>query len=174
MLKYIEEFHDLIRKSGMKAAPDKTYFFQKQVQYLGHVISEKGVSPIHSRIKAIQEMKSPQDKTQMMKVLGAMNFYSRFINGALYPMCKPFFTLIKDNTTWEWTDEHEKLLREILALFSSETIRAIPNTKYPFSIHCDASNIGIGFLRGIRTPNTESSTGGGGSAKIRGHFKICI
>jgi hypothetical protein len=130
----------------MKAAPDKTFFFQTKVQYLGHNISKEGVSPIQSRINAIIALKSPENKVDMMKINGALNFYSRFVNAALYPICKPFFELIRDDSVWIWTPELEKLLREVLAMFSEETVRAIPNPKYPFSIHSDASNIGIGCI----------------------------
>jgi hypothetical protein len=77
MFNAIDEFHDLLRQSGMKAAPDKTEFFQTKVKYLGHIISGKGISPVESRVKALKEMKSPTNKKEIMRVIGCLNFYSK-------------------------------------------------------------------------------------------------
>ena len=146
MFEIIDEHHDLLRKSGMKAAPDKTFFFQTKVQYLGHEITEEGTQPIASRVEAIKRLKSPENKNDMMRILGALNFYSKYFDTALYPMCKPFFNLIHEDATWIWKTDNEVLMRKILGILSADTIRAIPNTKYPFRIHTDASNIGIGAI----------------------------
>ena len=47
----INEYHTLLRKAGLKAAPDKTFFFLKKVNFLGHAISPEGIQPIAKRVK---------------------------------------------------------------------------------------------------------------------------
>ena len=39
MFTIINEYHTLLRKAGLRAAPDKTFFFLKKEKFLGHVIS---------------------------------------------------------------------------------------------------------------------------------------
>ena len=145
MFQIIIKFHHLMRKSGMKAAPDKTEYFLRKVKYLGHNISEFGISPVESRVKSIQALKSPEDKKGVMRVLGCFNFYSKYIKN-LYVNCKPFYTLIRTDTEFKWTAEHEKILQQIKAELTSDTVLAIPDPKYPFFIHCDSSNVGIGCI----------------------------
>ena len=70
MFTVITEYHTLLRRAGLKAAPDKTLFFLKQFKFLGHVISPEGIQPIAKRVKDLKNLKSPESKRDIMKVLG--------------------------------------------------------------------------------------------------------
>ena len=37
------DYHTLLWKAGLKAAPERTFFFLKNVKFLGHVISPDGI-----------------------------------------------------------------------------------------------------------------------------------
>ena len=51
MFTIIHEYHQLFRKGGLKAAPDKTHFFLRKVKFLGHVISQDGIQPVAKRVQ---------------------------------------------------------------------------------------------------------------------------
>ena len=76
MFSIINEYHTLLRKAGLKAAPGKTFFFLKKIKFLGHVISPDGIQPIAKRVDALRNLKSPQSKRDVMKVVGCLDFYS--------------------------------------------------------------------------------------------------
>ena len=59
---------------------------------------------------------------------------------------KPVYDLIKTETTFQWTDEHENSFREIKDRISEDTVLAIPDTRYPYHVHVDASSIGVGSI----------------------------
>ena len=145
MFTIIHEYHQLLRKGGLKAAPDKTHFFLRKVKFLGHVISEQGIQPVAKRVKDLQNLKSPESKRDVMKVLGCRGFYSCYIKN-LHVDSQPFYELIKDTTPFKWTDQHEKLFKEIKTRISEDTILAVPSTEYPFHIHVDSSNVGTGCI----------------------------
>ena len=148
MFTIINEYHTLRRKAGMKAAPDKTFFFLKKVKFLGHVISPDGIQPIAKRVDALRNLKSPQSKRDVMKVLGCLVFYSCYIKN-LHVDGGPFYDLIKDATPFHWTEEHEKLFDSIKERIHKDTVLAvpsIPSTDYPFQIHVDSSNVGTGCI----------------------------
>ena len=46
MVRVINKYHTLLRIAGLRAAPDKTFFFQKKVKFFGHVISPERIQPI--------------------------------------------------------------------------------------------------------------------------------
>ena len=69
MFTIINDYHTLLRKAGLKAAPDNTFFFLKKVKFLGDVISPDGLPPIAKRVHALRKLKSPQSQRDVMKVL---------------------------------------------------------------------------------------------------------
>ena len=46
--------------AGLTLKPTKLQFGQKEIEYLGHVISEKGISISRDRIKAILALPEPE------------------------------------------------------------------------------------------------------------------
>ena len=74
MFTVINEYQALFRKAGLKAAPDKTFFFLKKVKFLGHIISPEGIQPIAKRVKDLKNIKSPDSKRDIMKNLGCLGF----------------------------------------------------------------------------------------------------
>ena len=48
MFTVIKENHTLPRKAGLKAAPDKTFFFLKKVKFLGHVMRPDESNPLQN------------------------------------------------------------------------------------------------------------------------------
>ena len=112
MFTIINEYHTLLRKAGLKAAPVKTFFFLKKVKFLGHVISPDEIQPIAKRVDALRNLKSPQGKRYVMKILGCLGFYSCYIMN-LQVDSQPFYDLIKVSTPFHWTEEHETLFNSI-------------------------------------------------------------
>ena len=145
MFSIIHEYHNLLRKAGLKVAPEKTLLFLKKVKFSGHVISSEGIKPIGKRVKDLKNLKSPESKRDVMKVLGCFGFYSCYIKN-LHVDNKTFYDLIRDSTSFHWTEEHEKIFQMIKDRISEDTILAFPSTEYPFHIHVDSSNVGTGSI----------------------------
>ena len=147
----INECHTLLRKTGLRAAPEKTSFFLKKVKFLGHVISPDGIQPIAKRVDALRNLKSPQSKRDVMKVLGCLGFYSCYIKN-LHVDSEPFYDLIKDSTPFHWTEEHEQMFNCIKERIHRDTVLAVHSTDYPFHIHVDSSNVGTGCILTSKFP----------------------
>ena len=136
MFQFIEQLHIISTKSNFKRAPEKSFFMLLKVKFLGHEIGYNTIKPIHSKIAAIHKIPSPTGKIALMSFIGALNFYTKFIE-KLHINLKPFYELLHENTPWEWTDEHETLFQKLETSLTSETELTIPNTKHPFFITVD-------------------------------------
>jgi len=57
----------------------KCTFAQKQIEYLGHVVSQHGVEPVPAKVEAIQNWPTPHSTKAPRGFLGLSGFYRRFI-----------------------------------------------------------------------------------------------
>ena len=145
MFNIIKEDHALLRKANLKAAPDKTMFFLRKVKFLGHVISENTLSPVISRIDDIKNIKTPESKTDVLSVLGAMRFYSNYVINFRIDN-KPLYNLTRGNVNFKREEEHKKVFNILKEKFAHDIFLAIPNANYPFYIHADSSDLGTGCI----------------------------
>ena len=68
-----------LKAAGLKLKPSKCDFFKKEIKYLGHVVSEQGVSTDPDKIKAVTEWPQPTTVTEVRSFLGFVSYYRRFI-----------------------------------------------------------------------------------------------
>ena len=62
MFNALEKNHEVLLQKNMKAAPDKSHFFLTQVKFLGHIIKRNTITPLKSRMDAIQKLQPPSNK----------------------------------------------------------------------------------------------------------------
>ena len=70
-----------------------------KVKFLGHEIGYNTIKPIHSKVAAIHKIPSHTGKVALMSLIGALNFYTKFIE-ELQINLKPFYDLLHENTSW--------------------------------------------------------------------------
>ena len=57
----------------------KCHLFSKEIQYLGHIISTKGIQPNDSKTQATQKLHPPTTPKQVPAFLGLFGFYKKYI-----------------------------------------------------------------------------------------------
>ena len=57
----------------------KCHFFTKEIQYLGHILSTKGIQPLPSKTQAIQNMHPSKTPKQVCAFLGLVGYFRKFI-----------------------------------------------------------------------------------------------
>lgn len=70
-----------LRKEGLKAKLEKCCFFQKEVQYLGHLVSREGVSTDPAKVSAVAKWSHPTTVSELRSFLGFAGYYRRFVEG---------------------------------------------------------------------------------------------
>ena len=94
MFTVLEKYHQILLQENMKAAPDKSHFFLTRVKFLGHIIEKNTITPLNSRIDAIQKLQLPSNTKKIQEFLGLLNFLSKY----LYKMqlyLQPFYNILR-------------------------------------------------------------------------------
>jgi hypothetical protein len=146
-----EEQHDATLKAIMEVAqkhnskfnPDKVKFKQRELVFLGNVVSEDGQKPCSEKIKAISEMPEPQSKEDLLRIMGMLNYLSQFIPN-MSTISAPLRQLLKKDALWSWNKEHANALNMLKALIISEPVLKFFNPQCHTVIQCDASSKGLG------------------------------
>ena len=81
MYETLIEYHKVLLKENLKAAPDKTYFMLKKFNILGHIIEDNKVKPLTSRIDGFQKLEPPKSMKALQRYLGTINFLAKYVYG---------------------------------------------------------------------------------------------
>ena len=74
--------------------PAKCKLFQKEVEYLRHLLTASGLKPLTNYLAAVKEWPMPQNIRQLRAFMGKVNYYKKFVPGfALH--AAPLFELMK-------------------------------------------------------------------------------
>ena len=115
---------------NVKIKLEKCCFRQKEVQYLGFIISGNCIRPIQDKVDAISQGKPPRDKTELRSIVGKLNFYSRFIPNYSKQL-EPFRELFRQNKEFSWKPYHQGALDGIIQALNCKPTHVLA----PRSVH---------------------------------------
>ena len=78
-LERLEAVFQKLEKAGLKLKPSKCELFRRQLAYLGHVISHKGVATDEGKIEAIKNWPTPTTVMEVRSFLGFTGYNCRSI-----------------------------------------------------------------------------------------------
>ena len=145
MIARLEEV--LIRLGGasLKLKPKKCHLFQKKVAYLGHVVSEEGISTDPDKIKSVKEWPTPTSQTEVRSFLGLASYYRKFIQ-SFADIARPLHRLTEKHAEFKWTAECDDAFQELKKRLIQSPILAYPMPTGKFVLDTDASGFGIGAV----------------------------
>ncbi|CAH8611522.1 unnamed protein product [Dicrocoelium dendriticum] len=95
-LNHLRQVFERFDHHGITINPDKCLFGQCSVDFLGHKIDSKGISPIPEKTQAIMDYPLPQSVKNLRRFLGMVNYYGRFIDNCA-AVLQPLTDLLKGN-----------------------------------------------------------------------------
>lgn len=102
-LEHLERVLQLLRKNCLFAKESKCKFGQSHVEYLGHVISGKGVSTDHKKVSAMLEWPQPSSVKELRGFLGLTGYYKKFIKN--YAQLSKHVTNLLRKGSFNWNEE---------------------------------------------------------------------
>ena len=105
-LDILKQVFSRLAKHNVRLSGPKCQFLTDKVKYMGHILSKQEISPVKSKLEAIQQAPWPADVSRLRSVLGVINYYSKFIpdfSSKLHPL----YELLSNKSKWFWSESCE-------------------------------------------------------------------
>ena len=161
-LDYLTQVFDRLKAAGLKLKAEKCSFGRGEVEYLGYVVSKKGLAPQAGKVKAVKDFPTPVDLKTLRSFLGLASYYRRFIP-QFSVVASPLHALTRKNVDFSWDSVCEEAFQLLKGLLTTAPLLAFPDFAREFLLETDASGIGIGAVLaqkgedGITRPNAYAS-----------------
>lgn len=143
-LRHLETTFEVLLTNQFVLKLPKCSFAQPQVEYLGHVVSVRGVEPVPSKISAIQQWPIPQSTRDLRSFLGLAGFYRRFIRG--YATIAAPLVKVTTLSSFQWSTPAQLAFDQLKEALSTAPVLALPDFTIAFTLETDASGVGMGAV----------------------------
>ena len=143
--------------AGIRLKLKKCKFFTNETNYLGHIISDKGIKPNPEKTRAIEQWKKPTNIKDIRQFHGLISYYRKFIPN-FARRAAPLTDLMKGKRVsrgkrqvfipckFDWTHIHDKAFEDLKKALLEEVCLAHPDFNSNFILELDASRSGLGAV----------------------------
>jgi hypothetical protein len=131
-----------LRDNQLYAKFSKCEFWIGEVPFLGHIISNGGISMDPAKVKEIMEWRVPTTVTEIQSFLGLAGYYRRFIEG-FSKIAKPMTSLLEKGREFKWNEKCQDSFDQLKKRLMSPPVLVMPDLQKGFDIYCDACGQGL-------------------------------
>lgn len=143
-----------LRDNDLFAKPEKCFFEQSSIEYLGMIISQGHVKMDPAKLAGVLDWPAPKKVKQVQAFLGFANFYRRFIKD-FAKFARPLTILTRKDQPWVWGSEQQEAFEGLKKAFTSAPILRIPDDVNPFRLETDASDFATGAVLSQLDPDDK-------------------
>lgn len=142
---HLSQVLNALSLAHLKVNFKKSAFFQQKVVFLGRVFDGNTKSTKQESVEKISQLKKPYDVHSLRVFLGLAGHFRSFIKDfAVKTRC--LTRLTQKEVPFEWSDECERVYRDLVHRISSDPVLRIPDFTLPFELNTDASHYGTGAV----------------------------
>jgi len=118
---------------------EKYEFHQKQIKYLGLVISGNKVAMDPVKVARVCNWPTPENRTNMQAFIGFVNFYRHFIQD-FSTIARPLFNLTCSDKAWNWNTKEQEAFEHLKMAVTTALVLVSLQDLEPFHIKADSSD----------------------------------
>jgi hypothetical protein len=143
-LQHVKMVLKRLQEHGLAIKRSKCSFGATLVQYLGHVISDKGVAMGADKVEAVRAWPLPRTVRAVRGFLGLTGYYRKFIQ-SYGDIAAPLTKLLK-RESFSWTPSATSAFEALKTALTTAPVLQLPDFSKPFIVDCDASGAGFGAV----------------------------
>ena len=124
----------------------KCQFGRKEIDFLGHYITARGITPLQSKVYAIKNFEKPTTVKGLQEFVGMINFYHRFLPAAATTMQPLYKAVAGKPKQLVWTESTMTAFNHTKEALANATMLAHPKSDSPLAVTVDASVIAVGAV----------------------------
>src|SRR5258708_30601517 len=135
----IRQVLSTLREWRLFLKPEKCKFEQKEVEYLGLVISKDHITMDPTKVHRVTEWPTPTKVKEVQSFLGFVNFYQKFIHNFSDIACL-LYALTCKTQQWVWGSAEQEAFDALKEAITSAPVLTFPSQNGRFHLKCNASN----------------------------------
>ena len=108
----------------------------KEIQYLGHILSTKGIQPFPSKTQAIENMHPLTTPKQVHAFLDIVGYYWKF--NKTMKIAKPLTLLTHQQVKFDWMPTHHEAFLHLKESITQAPILCYPDCNKRYIVYTDA------------------------------------
>ena len=134
-----------LREVNLKIHPGKCSFLRKEVLYLGHILSDRGILPDQEKSRAMKDFPKPKNADEVRRFVAFANYYRKFIP-IFASIALPLNKLLKKDVEFNFNNDCENAFEIIKQILISPEILQFPDFEKEFILRTDASGFALGAV----------------------------
>jgi len=123
----------------LKFRLSKSQLCQKEILYLAHILSSKGIAVAPHNTEKIKNFPTPRNKTEVKRLLGLFRYYRAFLKN-FARIATPIIKLTSKDAGFVWSAECQRASEKLRTGITTAPILVFPDIKSPFILTTDASS----------------------------------
>lgn len=142
-MSHLRQVLERYRRVNLTLKGSKCQFGRKTVKFLGHIVSETGISMDPEKVQAIRDFAEPKTRKELRAFLGMVGWYHNFVR-RFADLAEPLYALTSPKRRFSWSPKAAKAFQNMKDAMIEDLVLAHPIFDKPFIVRTDAAKVGVG------------------------------
>ncbi|KAA0709172.1 hypothetical protein E1301_Tti017617 [Triplophysa tibetana] len=134
-----------LKECGLTLNPLKCQFSMDRLNFMGILLTQKGIGPTEERVRAVVEAREPQNVSEVRSFLGLVSYSSRFIP-QFATLAEPLRRLTRKDSEFVFGTEQKSAFEALKQELGRAGTLAYFDKDAPTRVVADASPVGLGAV----------------------------
>lgn len=141
----LEQVLETLKEKNLTINKDKCKMHMSQLEFMGFVLSKRGIGPTEEKVKAVVNAREPENVSEVRSFLGLVNYNAPFIP-EYATITEPLRELTKKGVPFMFGQKQRKAFKELKTRLGQSETLAHFNPRAKTRIITDASPVGLGAI----------------------------